>query len=108
MPILILPLFDVLCKVDNASLTGESEPQRRQNAISPEDRGIDSNNLAFYTTQVVNGSARGIVVKTGDRTVIGVIQTLVGGTEKKRKLSRTNALGGCVCHCIMLWDCGYF
>jgi len=71
-------------KVDNASLTGESEPQRRQNAISPEDRGIDSNNLAFYTTQVVNGSARGIVVKTGDRTVIGVIQTLVGGTEKKQ------------------------
>lgn len=72
-------------KVDNASLTGESEAQKRQIEAQPEEpRSIEAKNLAFFTCNVVNGSATGIVVRTGDDTVIGQIQALVGRTPKKK------------------------
>ena len=72
-------------KVDNASLTGESEPQKRLTDAQPnEPRSMEANNLAFFTCNVVNGSASGIVVRTGDDTVIGQIQALVSGTDKKK------------------------
>ena len=43
-------------KVDNSSLTGESEPQSR----SPEftnDNPLETKNLAFFSTNVVEGTA---------------------------------------------------
>lgn len=55
-------------KVDNSSLTGESEPQSR----SPEctsDNPMETRNLAFFSTHAVEGHARGIVIRTGDETV---------------------------------------
>uniref|UniRef100_A0A8C8AV53 Sodium/potassium-transporting ATPase subunit alpha n=1 Tax=Otus sunia TaxID=257818 RepID=A0A8C8AV53_9STRI len=55
------------CKVDNSSLTGESEPQTR--------------NIAFFSTNCVEGTARGIVISTGDRTVMGRIASLASGLE---------------------------
>lgn len=68
------------CKVDNSSLTGESEPQTR----SPEythDNPLETRNLAFFSTNCVEGSAEGIVVQTGDRTVMGRIANLASGLE---------------------------
>uniref|UniRef100_A0A8C8GGS0 Sodium/potassium-transporting ATPase subunit alpha n=1 Tax=Oncorhynchus tshawytscha TaxID=74940 RepID=A0A8C8GGS0_ONCTS len=68
------------CKVDNSSLTGESEPQSR----SPDcthDNPLETRNVAFFSTNCVEGTARGIVVCTGDRTVMGRIATLTSGLE---------------------------
>jgi sodium/potassium-transporting ATPase subunit alpha len=69
-------------KVDNASLTGESEPQKRSSEAQPElSRAMEASSLAFFTTNVVNGRAAGIVIRVGDQTVIGQIQALVTNTE---------------------------
>ncbi|KAK7024036.1 cation-ATPase-N domain-containing protein [Favolaschia claudopus] len=67
-------------KVDNSSLTGESEPQERL-ALKKgsESRPVEAQNLAFNSTLVVNGEAWGIVVRTGDHTFIGQIASLTGG-----------------------------
>ncbi|XP_061573127.1 sodium/potassium-transporting ATPase subunit alpha-3b isoform X2 [Cololabis saira] len=68
------------CKVDNSSLTGESEPQNR----SPDcthDNPLETRNVAFFSTNCVEGTARGIVIYTGDRTVMGRIATLASGLD---------------------------
>nr|CAI99406.1 P-type ATPase [Flabellia petiolata] len=77
-------------KVDNSSLTGESEPQTR---VPDVEHGTDENgnpkfippieaaNLAFYTTIISSGSGRGIVVGTGDHTVMGQIAGLATETS---------------------------
>ena len=57
-------------KVDNSSLTGESEPQLR--TVMPTDkRLLESRNVVFSGTQVMSGEGRGIVFATGMRTQIG-------------------------------------
>ncbi|KAJ7885400.1 aminophospholipid-transporting P-type ATPase [Mycena leptocephala] len=67
-------------KVDNSSLTGESEPQERFPVPNGCDlRPVEAQNLAFNSTLVVNGEAWGIVVRTGDHTFIGQIASLTGG-----------------------------
>eukprot|EP00010_Vexillifera_abyssalis_P003534 CAMPEP_0201560314 /NCGR_PEP_ID=MMETSP0173_2-20130828/78202_1 /ASSEMBLY_ACC=CAM_ASM_000268 /TAXON_ID=218659 /ORGANISM="Vexillifera sp., Strain DIVA3 564/2" /LENGTH=1044 /DNA_ID=CAMNT_0047974759 /DNA_START=43 /DNA_END=3174 /DNA_ORIENTATION=- len=69
-------------KVDNSSLTGESEPQSRSSEMTDENP-LETKNLAFYSTSAVEGSGRGIVVQTGDRTVIGRIANLTLGTKNE-------------------------
>jgi len=67
-------------KVDNSSLTGESEPQAR----SPEfthDNPLETKNLAFFSTNAVEGTAKGVVVNIGDNTVMGRIAGLASGLE---------------------------
>jgi len=57
-------------KVNNSSLTGESEELLRV----PEEKArniFESPNVAFFGTACTNGSGIGIVFKTGDETVIG-------------------------------------
>ena len=65
-------------KVDNSSLTGESEPQSRSTEPSS-DNPLETQNLAFFSTNCVEGSATGIVVKTGDNTIMGRIANLASG-----------------------------
>ena len=61
-------------KVDNSSLTGESVPVAlRPDSSDP--NHLESRNLAFYSTNVVEGKGR--VIKTGDETVMGTIVGLV-------------------------------
>uniref|UniRef100_A0A8C6WTX9 Sodium/potassium-transporting ATPase subunit alpha n=1 Tax=Neogobius melanostomus TaxID=47308 RepID=A0A8C6WTX9_9GOBI len=71
------------CKVDNSSLTGESEPQTRTPDFSNENP-LETRNIAFFSTNCVEGTARGIVISTGDRTVMGRIATLASGLEVGR------------------------
>ena len=62
-------------KVNNASLTGESEDMLRL----PEEKSqniFESPNVAFFGTSCTNGNGYGIVFKTGDNTVIGQIANL--------------------------------
>jgi len=67
-------------KVDNSSLTGESEPQAR----GPEkthDNPLETKNLAFFSTNAVEGTAKGMVVNIGDNTVMGRIAGLASGLD---------------------------
>uniref|UniRef100_A0A3B4BU94 Sodium/potassium-transporting ATPase subunit alpha n=1 Tax=Pygocentrus nattereri TaxID=42514 RepID=A0A3B4BU94_PYGNA len=68
------------CKVDNSSLTGESEPQPRTPEFS-HDNPLETRNIVFFSTNCVEGSASGIVINTGDRTVMGRIATLASSLE---------------------------
>ncbi|CAG8562922.1 31581_t:CDS:2, partial [Racocetra persica] len=70
-------------KVDNSSLTGESEPQERIK-INTHKSPLEATNLCFYGTLVVSGEGYGIVIRTGDHTVLGQIAGLTA-SEKKNK-----------------------
>ncbi|XP_062302269.1 sodium/potassium-transporting ATPase subunit alpha-1-like [Osmerus eperlanus] len=68
------------CKVDNSSLTGESEPQTRTSEFS-NDNPLETRNIAFFSTNCVEGTAQGVVINTGDRTVMGRIASLASSLE---------------------------
>ncbi|XP_046886397.1 sodium/potassium-transporting ATPase subunit alpha-1-like [Hypomesus transpacificus] len=68
------------CKVDNSSLTGESEPQTRTPEFS-NDNPLETRNIAFFSTNCVEGTAKGVVINTGDRTVMGRIASLASSLE---------------------------
>jgi len=67
-------------KVDNSSLTGESEPQTR-NADFSHENPLETRNIAFFSTNCNEGSAKGVVILCGDNTVMGRIATLASGLE---------------------------
>merc|ERR1719453_539351 len=67
------------CKVDNASLTGESEPQKRAPECTHKNP-LETRNLAFFGTLLPSGTCTGIVVNCGDKTVMGRIATLATAT----------------------------
>eukprot|EP01133_Synstelium_polycarpum_P008370 gene8370-9837_t len=67
-------------KVDNSSLTGESEPQSRT-AQCTDQNPLETSNLAFYSTLAVDGECVGVVVATGDNTTIGKIAKLASKTK---------------------------
>lgn len=80
IPADILVLSARGCKVDNSSLTGESEPQSRgpdQTSEAP----LETRNLAFFSTNCVEGNALGIVIRCGDDTVMGRIANLASGLD---------------------------
>uniref|UniRef100_A0A8C0HUX8 Sodium/potassium-transporting ATPase subunit alpha n=1 Tax=Balaenoptera musculus TaxID=9771 RepID=A0A8C0HUX8_BALMU len=66
------------CKVDNSSLTGESEPQSRSSDFTNENP-LKTQNICFFSTNCVEGTAQGIVIATGDSTVMGRIASLTSG-----------------------------
>jgi len=75
--------------VDNASLTGEAEPQQRTGDTEQVVDGkpppvMESKNIAFYGTIISSGAGLGIVVGIGDGTAMGQIANLTTGQEKKR------------------------
>merc|ERR1711962_586403 len=65
-------------KVDNSSLTGESEPQQRTPEFTHENP-LETKNLAFFSTNAVEGTCVGMVVNIGDNTVMGRIAGLASG-----------------------------
>jgi len=57
-------------RIENSSITGESEPLVRTDY--PTDRiPLESTNMAFSTSFAVTGTGKGIVIATGDNTMIG-------------------------------------
>ena len=78
-----LVLFEVSeMKINNASLTGESEDLLRK--IDAKTNNIlESSNVAFFGTMCTDGSGKGIVIRIGDDTVIGRIATLSTSTKAK-------------------------
>ncbi|XP_027765945.1 potassium-transporting ATPase alpha chain 1-like, partial [Empidonax traillii] len=71
------------CKVDNSSLTGESEPQTRSPECTHESP-LETRNIAFFSTMCLEGTATGLVISTGDRTIIGRIASLASGVENEK------------------------
>ncbi|KAG9509343.1 Sodium/potassium-transporting ATPase subunit alpha, partial [Fragariocoptes setiger] len=69
-------------RVDNSSLTGESEPQTRISEAT-HDNPIETKNLAFMSTNCVEGKGMGIVIATGDRSIMGRIAGLAAGIESQ-------------------------
>lgn len=67
-------------RVDNSSLTGESEPQSRSTEKTAENP-LESKNLAFYSSNCVDGNGIGIVIATGDDTIMGHIAGLTAQLE---------------------------
>ena len=72
--------FILKFQVDNAALTGESEPQKRK-ALCSHDDPLETQNLCFFGTQVPEGSCKAVVVETGDHTVMGRIAALAMSTK---------------------------
>jgi sodium/potassium-transporting ATPase subunit alpha len=67
-------------KVDNSSLTGESEPLPRSVECT-HPNPMETKNLAFFSTSVIEGTGRGIVIATGDRTLMGRVAGLASRLE---------------------------
>ena len=58
-------------KVDNSSLTGESLLLIRSIDCTSPGNPLETKNLAFFGTLCKEGSGKGVVIFTGDNTVIG-------------------------------------
>ena len=67
-------------KVDNSSLTGESEPQSRSPECTDENP-LETKNLAFFSTNAIEGTAIGMVISIGDHTFMGRIAGLASGLD---------------------------
>ncbi|KAJ5972919.1 ATPase P-type K/Mg/Cd/Cu/Zn/Na/Ca/Na/H-transporter [Penicillium vulpinum] len=74
-------------ETDEALLTGESLPvQKDANATFEVDTGPgDRLNIAYSSSTVTRGRARGVVVGTGMKTEIGAIAQALRGTDSKRR-----------------------
>ncbi|XP_011928710.1 PREDICTED: potassium-transporting ATPase alpha chain 2-like isoform X2 [Cercocebus atys] len=71
------------CRVDNSSLTGESEPQPRCSEFTHENP-LETKNICFYSTTCLEGTITGMVINTGDRTIIGHIASLASGVGNEK------------------------
>ncbi|KAF9102899.1 Na+ ATPase [Mortierella sp. GBA35] len=95
-------LFEVFnLETDEALLTGESLPvQKNLNPIEKADEALgDRLNMAFSSTTVVKGRAKGIVTSTGMKTQIGQIATSlmsVDSNEKTPLQKRLDKMAYCV------------
>ncbi|XP_022167518.1 sodium/potassium-transporting ATPase subunit alpha isoform X3 [Myzus persicae] len=69
-------------KVDNSSLTGESEPQSRTPEFTHDDP-LETKNFAFSSTHAVEGTAKGVVIACGDNTVMGRIAGLASSLDSR-------------------------
>ena len=89
-------------KIEEASLTGESEPvQKNANVTLAENASLgDRKNSAYSSTIVTYGRGRGLVVATGMQTQIGKIAEMIQSFETEPTPSaaqarRTGAHAGC-------------
>ncbi|CAF1250221.1 unnamed protein product [Rotaria sordida] len=68
-------------KVDNSFLTGESKPQSRSPEFTNDDV-LETKNLAFFCTFATDGVAKGLVIRTGDYSVMGRIMNHASSLSK--------------------------
>jgi magnesium-transporting ATPase (P-type) len=69
-------------QVQEASLTGESQPVEKTIQAVDENSVIgDRQCMAYSGTIVTHGQAMGVVVATGSKTALGIISSLVADTE---------------------------
>ena len=68
-------------KVDNSSLTGESDPLLRSEKCDHPDKILETENVAFFGTLCKYGKGRGLVFNISDETIIGQIAGLAEVTD---------------------------
>ncbi|MDI1276969.1 cation-transporting P-type ATPase [Methylobacter sp.] len=85
-------------QIDESALTGESVPvEKRLATLDATTLLADRCNMAYSSTLVTYGSALGVVVETGDRTEIGLINRMIAGatdleTPLTQKISQFSRL----------------
>jgi sodium/potassium-transporting ATPase subunit alpha len=62
-------------KVNNSELTGESKPMKCT-IIATNENLIETTNMVFYSSLIVEGNGEALVVATGDQTILGRILIL--------------------------------
>lgn len=80
-------------KVDNSSLTGESDLLLRSPECTEPEKILETKNVAFFGTLCKGGRGKGMVFNIGDNTIIGQIANLadsasVGVSPLRRELDR--------------------
>lgn len=84
----------ISCKdlfVSQSSLTGESEPVEKFTILRERDRGIalsDLDNILLLGTNIISGSAIGIVLATGNNTYFGSIANEIVNKEKSTSFEK--------------------
>jgi len=80
----LIEVVDLL--VDEAHLTGESEPIQKNIQPIPEKNPklYETKNIVFAGSKVLNGHAKALVIKTGNVTEIGKIAVNIQETEEER------------------------
>lgn len=75
---------------DESALTGESAPVSKSPDLVGEDAPVaDRSNMAYSGTLITSGTAKGVVVATGDATELGRISSLIAeAPEIKTPLTR--------------------
>lgn len=70
-------------QTDEASLTGESLPVEKSSEELPEDTLLaNRTNMAYASSLVTYGQAKGVVVATAEKTEVGRISELLASTEE--------------------------
>ncbi|CAG8502028.1 14872_t:CDS:1 [Racocetra fulgida] len=72
-------------KFDKSVLTGENKPVNATVEMT-DDIYLESRNIGLMGTLITNGEGLGIVVATGDRTVMGKIAELSSSTSQERSI----------------------
>lgn len=69
--------------ISQSVLTGESEPVEKVSSIITADKitPIECGNLVFMGSNVISGSAIGIVISTGDNTFLGLMSQEINDTK---------------------------
>lgn len=84
-------------QLENSSLTGESEPVVAV-VQATDDNYMQSRNMAFFGCSIVEGAGVGVVVATGNRTVMGKIALLASQSSGSSGIQQeVNRLVGIVC-----------
>ena len=84
-------IFSNTLKVDEASLTGESEPVTKTDTLVPADNlpVADQKNMVFKGTHILSGNGTAVVVATGLATEIGKITEKISSVDTEIPL-KTN------------------
>ena len=88
-------------RVDNSSLTGESDPLLRSGECTEPEKILETKNVAFFGTLCKEGRGKGMVFNIGDQTVIGQIANLavsanVSITPLRQELNRFIKIITCI------------
>ena len=80
-------------RVDNSSLTGESDPLLRSPECTEPEKILETKNVAFFGTMCKTGRGKGMVFNIGDQTIIGQIANLAdsastGETPLRKEINR--------------------
>lgn len=75
--------------ISQSSLTGESEPVEKKAAIHHHSDAVtDYQNIAFMGSNVISGSATGIVINVGNQTIFGTIASQISQEPEETSFTK--------------------